>query len=267
MSNSVRPHGLYSPQNSPGQNTGMGSLSLFQRIFPTQGSNPRLPHCGQILYQLSHKGSPHQCLSIFKNCCCCLVATSFPTLLQSHGLQPVRLLGPWDSPGKNTGAGCHALLQGIFPTQESNPNLYMGRWVLYHCATREAPSLKITTTLKTEVKCSTKGLSCQTLTHQDTSKLTCVSGLFKNVGPCVSRHVRLCTSVPFTCTGWLRPCWARLTPVCSENALSQRVVSCRVTRKEKTRHVITAHYSLGICYTFWKLVLLNISVINDINRC
>ena len=36
----------------------MGSLSLLQRIFPTQGSNPGLPHCRQILYQLSHKGSP-----------------------------------------------------------------------------------------------------------------------------------------------------------------------------------------------------------------
>ena len=42
----------------PGQNTGGGSLSLLQGIFPTQGSNPGLPHCGLILYQLSHKGSP-----------------------------------------------------------------------------------------------------------------------------------------------------------------------------------------------------------------
>ena len=38
-------------------NTGSGSLSLLQGIFPTQGSNPGLPHCRQILYQLSHKGS------------------------------------------------------------------------------------------------------------------------------------------------------------------------------------------------------------------
>ena len=49
---------LYSPWNSPGQNTGVGSCSLLQGIFPTQGSNPGLPHCGWILYQLSHKGSP-----------------------------------------------------------------------------------------------------------------------------------------------------------------------------------------------------------------
>ena len=42
--------------NSPGQNTVVGSLSFLQGVFPTQGSNPGLPHC--ILYQLSHKGSP-----------------------------------------------------------------------------------------------------------------------------------------------------------------------------------------------------------------
>ena len=54
----MRPHGLYSPQNSPGQNTGVNSLSLLQGIFPTQESNPDLPHCRWILYQLSHKGSP-----------------------------------------------------------------------------------------------------------------------------------------------------------------------------------------------------------------
>ena len=52
------PRGFFSPGNSPGQNTGVGSLSLLQGIFPTQGSKPGLPHCRQILYQLSHQGSP-----------------------------------------------------------------------------------------------------------------------------------------------------------------------------------------------------------------
>ena len=41
--------------NSPSQNTGVGSLSLLQGIFPTQGLTPGLPHCWRILYQLSHK--------------------------------------------------------------------------------------------------------------------------------------------------------------------------------------------------------------------
>ena len=58
VSDSLWPHRRYNPWNSPGQNTGVSSLSLFQGVFPTQGSNPGLPHCRWILYQLSHKGSP-----------------------------------------------------------------------------------------------------------------------------------------------------------------------------------------------------------------
>ena len=58
MSNSLWPHGPYSPWNSLGQNTIVGSLALLQEIFPSQGSNPGLPHCRRILYQPSHKGSP-----------------------------------------------------------------------------------------------------------------------------------------------------------------------------------------------------------------
>ena len=58
VSDSLRLHGLYSPWNSSGQNTGVGSHSPLQGIFPTKGSNPGLPHCRQILYQLSHQGSP-----------------------------------------------------------------------------------------------------------------------------------------------------------------------------------------------------------------
>ena len=97
VSNSLLPHGLYSPWNPPGNNTGVGSLSLLQRTFPTQESNPDLSkwqadslpaeprrkpknigvgslsllqqifptqesnwdllHCRQILYQLSYQGS------------------------------------------------------------------------------------------------------------------------------------------------------------------------------------------------------------------
>ena len=44
--------------DSPGKNTGVGCHVLLQRIFPTQGSNPGLPHCRPILYHLSHQGSP-----------------------------------------------------------------------------------------------------------------------------------------------------------------------------------------------------------------
>ena len=62
MSDSLQSHGLYSPWNSPGQNTGVHRLSLLQGIFPTQGSNPGLLHCRRILYLLIHKGSPNYVL-------------------------------------------------------------------------------------------------------------------------------------------------------------------------------------------------------------
>ena len=55
---SLRPYGLYSPWSSPGRNTGVGSFSLLQGIFPTQGLNPGLPYYRWILYQLTHKRSP-----------------------------------------------------------------------------------------------------------------------------------------------------------------------------------------------------------------
>ena len=54
----MQPTRLLCPWDSPGKNTGVGSLSLLQGIFPTQRLNPGLPHCRQILHQLSHKGSP-----------------------------------------------------------------------------------------------------------------------------------------------------------------------------------------------------------------
>ena len=58
MSNSLRPHGVYGSWNSPGQNTGVDSLSLLWGIFPTQESNQGLLHCRWILDQLSYEGRP-----------------------------------------------------------------------------------------------------------------------------------------------------------------------------------------------------------------
>ena len=63
VSDSLRPHGLQPtwllcPWRSPGKTTGVGCHSLLQRIFPTHGSNSVLLHCRQILYRLSHQGSP-----------------------------------------------------------------------------------------------------------------------------------------------------------------------------------------------------------------
>ena len=59
---------------------------------------------------------------------CSVVSNS----LRPHGLQPIRILCPWNSPGKNTGVGCHFLFQGIFWTSGSNPCLLHCRQILYH---------------------------------------------------------------------------------------------------------------------------------------
>jgi len=116
MSNTLPPHGLYCPWNSPGQNTGLGSCSLLQGIFPTQALNPGLPHCGRILYQLSHQGSPILSCCC---CCCCCVASVVSDSVRPQRRQPTRLPHPWDSPGKNTGVGFHFLLQCMKVKSES----------------------------------------------------------------------------------------------------------------------------------------------------
>ena len=70
------------------KNTGVGSLSLLQRIFPTQESNGGLPHCGQILYQLSYQGSPGSVYkkTIFESSSCIF------HLLSEHYLVPTFFL-------------------------------------------------------------------------------------------------------------------------------------------------------------------------------
>ena len=110
------------PWNSPGQNTGMGSCSLLQGIFPTQGSNPGLLHCWQILYLLSHQGSPLDIIALF-----------FVT--------PWTIYSPWNSSGQDTGVGSLSLLQGTFPTQRSNPGLLHCRQILYQLSHKGSPTI------------------------------------------------------------------------------------------------------------------------------
>ena len=68
-----------------------------------------------------------------------LVAQLCPTLCDPYGLQPTRLLCPWDAPDKNPGVGCHSLLQGIFWTKELNPDLLHCRWILYELSYQGFP--------------------------------------------------------------------------------------------------------------------------------
>ena len=66
---------------------------------------------------------------------CSVVSDSF----LPHGLQPTRLLHPWDFPGKSTGVGCHFLLQKIFPTQGLNPGLPHCKQMLYRLSDQVSP--------------------------------------------------------------------------------------------------------------------------------
>ena len=70
------------------------------------------------------------------------VAQSCLTLCNTMDCSPTRLLRPWDSSGKNTGVGCHFLLQGIFPTQGSNPGLQHCRQMLYPLSHQGSPNPK-----------------------------------------------------------------------------------------------------------------------------
>ena len=102
--------------DSLGKNTGVGCNALLQGIFPTKGSN-------QHLLQVPHESED---------------AHSCPTLC--NPMEPARLPCPWDFPGKNTGVGCHFLLQGIFLTQGSNSGLPHCRQTLYHLSHLGIPS-------------------------------------------------------------------------------------------------------------------------------
>ena len=119
--------------------TAVGSLSLLQGIFPTQGLNPGLPHCRQILYQLSNKGSP-RILDWVAAAAAAKSLQSCPTLCDPMNCGPPGISVHGNSPGKNTGVGCHALLQGIFLTQGSKPGLPHCRQILYHLSHERSPN-------------------------------------------------------------------------------------------------------------------------------
>ena len=134
VSDSLWPHWLHSPWNSPGQNTGVGSRTLFQGLFPIQGSNPGLPPCRWILYQLSHKGSPRIlewiAYPFFRG-------SSQPRDRIGGSCIAGRLFTSWanreaNSPGQNTGVSSLSLLQRIFPIQGSNWGLPHCRQILYY---------------------------------------------------------------------------------------------------------------------------------------
>ena len=126
------------PSGNP-KNTGLGSLSLLQQIFPVHELNRGLLHYRWILYQLSYWGSPKSSMGGIK------VGQSLKVKVKVA--QSCLTLcnpmdgSPWNSPGKNTGVGSLSLLQEIFPTQRSNPGLPHCRWILYQLSHQGSPRI------------------------------------------------------------------------------------------------------------------------------
>ena len=127
MSDSLQPHGLYSPWISPDQNTGVVSLSPLQGIFPIQGSNAGLPHCRWFLYQLSYKGVCVQSAKLLQSCptLCGPMNCSLPDS-SVHGILQARILG-WaamlssrgsSQPRDGTCVSCDSCAAGGFFTTE-----------------------------------------------------------------------------------------------------------------------------------------------------
>ena len=102
--------------------------------------------------------------------------------LQSHRWQPPRLLCPWNSPGKNTGVGCHFQLQGIFLTQESNPYLSVSctiRQILCHCNFWETHKFALQPSLSTKLQL--RCLSFQFILLKNFAEFSVTSGSNKIV--------------------------------------------------------------------------------------
>ena len=92
---------------------------------------------------------PYLCKMPLPMCVCMLSPSVMSNFLRPHGLQPTRLLCPWDFPGKNTRLGSYSLLQEVFLTQGSNPGLPHCRWILYCLSHQGSPCLFIYSCLNT----------------------------------------------------------------------------------------------------------------------
>ena len=119
---------LYQQTLSPAHTPSLPSFPVFPRILWrfTNESNWRFMNTDKFTNHLKTEWSRS------------VVSDS----LWSHGLQPTRLLGPWNFPGKRTGVGCHFLLQGIFSTQGSILGLPHCRQTLYHLSHQGNPGNK-----------------------------------------------------------------------------------------------------------------------------
>ena len=119
---------LLCPWNFPGKNTRGDCHFFLQGMFPTQGSYLYLLHLRALADRFFTSAPPGK-----------------ESVTAQSGLFLCNLMDyshqvscPWNSLGKNTGVDCHSLLQGIFPTQGSNPGLLLCGQTLYHLSDSDA---------------------------------------------------------------------------------------------------------------------------------
>ena len=110
------------PAGGAGEAKSLRSQCRGPGLIPSQGTRSHMPQLRVCMPHLKTLRAPTKdpvCVCVCEHVCEWL---SRVRLFGPHGLQPTRLLCPWDSPGKNTGVGCHVLLQGIF--RERTESLY-----------------------------------------------------------------------------------------------------------------------------------------------
>ena len=154
MSDLLRLHELYSSWNSPGQNTGVGSLSVLHGIFPTQELNQGLPHCRQILYQLSYQGSPFYIVDYHKTLISIIavIIIILIFILQTLSFESL-LLGSIPGLGRSPGEGkgyplqysalensMDSVVHGVAKSQTGLSDFHLFHF-LYHLGHQGSPAL------------------------------------------------------------------------------------------------------------------------------
>ena len=135
-----------------------GNLTcLLRNVYAGQEATVRTRHGTMDCFKTG-KGVLQGCISSCAGSCVCVLVTQSCLTLKPHGLQPTRLLCPWDFPGKNTAVSCHFLLQRIFPIHGSN--LY-----LLHLLHGQADSLPLAPAGKGR---NIKSMYLQSTTYKDT---------------------------------------------------------------------------------------------------
>ena len=118
-------------------NPHLQSSSLYNQVQNVLNENRLLPETLSKNINGHHLNTVAACN--VDNAVLCLVTHQCPTLCDPMDCSPPGSSVHGDSPGKNTGVGCHALLQGIFPTQGSNPHLLHCRRILYRLSLQGSP--------------------------------------------------------------------------------------------------------------------------------